>query len=42
MTSKGTSADRHLRVFAETGQLHAVVDHLAAETVQGVPGAPLA
>lgn len=34
---EGTSADRQLRVFAETGHLHAVVDHLAAETVAGVP-----
>ncbi|CAN5261135.1 carboxylate-amine ligase [soil metagenome] len=33
---EGTSADRQLRVFRETGHLHAVVDHLAAETVAGV------
>ena len=33
----GTSADRQLRVFKETGHLHAVVDHLAAETISGVP-----
>ncbi len=33
----GTSADRQLRVFAETGHLHAVVDHLVAETMAGVP-----
>jgi carboxylate-amine ligase len=37
MAREGTSADRQLRVFAETGHLHAVVDHLAAETVAGVP-----
>ncbi|MGI8877944.1 MAG: carboxylate-amine ligase, partial [Candidatus Limnocylindria bacterium] len=37
MARDGTSADRQLRVFAETGHLHAVVDHLAAETVAGVP-----
>ncbi|OYT72812.1 MAG: carboxylate-amine ligase [Chloracidobacterium sp. CP2_5A] len=34
---EGTSADRQLRVFKETnGDLHAVVDNLIAETVQGV------
>ncbi len=33
----GTSADRQLRVYQETGHLHAVVDHVAAETVAGVP-----
>ncbi len=37
IAQEGTSADRQLRVFAETGHLHAVVDHLAAETVAGVP-----
>jgi len=31
--SEGTSADRQLRVFRETGDLRAVVDHVAAETV---------
>jgi len=34
---EGTSADRQLRVFKETGHLHAVVDHVAAETLAGVP-----
>ena len=34
---EGTSADRQLRVFAQTGHLHSVVDQLAAETVAGVP-----
>ena len=33
----GTSADRQLRVYQETGHLHAVVDHVAAETIAGVP-----
>jgi carboxylate-amine ligase len=33
----GTSADRQLRVYAETGSLEAVVDHLMAETMEGVP-----
>lgn len=33
----GTSADRQLRVFEETGSLEAVVDHLMAETIEGVP-----
>jgi len=37
LLEEGTSADRQLRVFRETGHLHAVVDHLAAETVAGVP-----
>ncbi len=31
----GTSADRQLRVFEETGDLKAVVDHLATETIEG-------
>ena len=34
---EGTSADRQLQVFAATGHLHAVVDHLAAETMAGLP-----
>jgi carboxylate-amine ligase len=33
----GTSADRQLRVFAETNDLKAVVDHLMTETMEGVP-----
>ena len=32
---KGTSADRQLRVFQESGSLEAVVDHLVAETLNG-------
>lgn len=32
----GSSADRQLRVFRETGDLKAVVDHLIAETAEGV------
>jgi carboxylate-amine ligase len=38
---EGTSADRQLRVYEQTGSLQAVVDHLAAETVQGVPPRPV-
>ena len=33
---EGTSADRQLAVFRETGDLTAVVDHLAKETMEGV------
>jgi carboxylate-amine ligase len=34
---EGTSADRQLRIFHETnGDLHAVVDNLIQETLQGV------
>jgi carboxylate-amine ligase len=33
----GTSADRQLRVYKETGHLHAVVDQVAAETVAALP-----
>lgn len=32
----GTSADRQLKVFEETGSLEAVVDNLIAETMEGV------
>ena len=32
---KGTSADRQLAVYHDTGSLEAVVDHLAKETVEG-------
>ena len=31
--AEGTSADRQLRVFRDTGDLRAVVDHVASETV---------
>jgi len=34
--AEGTSADRQLHTFAETGSLQAVVEQLAAETVAGV------
>jgi carboxylate-amine ligase len=34
---EGTSADRQLRTFAESGHLHKVVDNLVAETEAGVP-----
>ncbi len=33
----GTSADRQLRVWQETGHLHKVVDAVCEETVRGVP-----
>jgi carboxylate-amine ligase len=36
----GTSADRQLRVWQQTGHMHAVVDQVASETVAGV--APVA
>ncbi|MCB0184111.1 MAG: carboxylate-amine ligase, partial [Caldilineaceae bacterium] len=36
MLREGTSADRQLRVHAATGELKAVVDHLIAETKEGV------
>lgn len=36
MLQNGTSADRQLRVFAEAGDLKAVVDHLIAETKEGL------
>ncbi|HEV8671930.1 MAG TPA: carboxylate-amine ligase [Candidatus Limnocylindria bacterium] len=34
---EGTSADRQLRVWQETGHLHEVVDALCEETIRGVP-----
>jgi carboxylate-amine ligase len=34
---EGTSADRQIRVWKETGHLHTVVDSVAAETIAGVP-----
>jgi glutamate---cysteine ligase / carboxylate-amine ligase len=34
---EGTSADRQIRVWKNTGHLHAVVDSVAAETIAGVP-----
>ena len=34
--AEGTSADRQLEVFRETGSLEAIVDHLMAETIDGV------
>lgn len=37
MVENGSSADRQLRVFAETNDLRAVVDNLANETMEGVP-----
>jgi carboxylate-amine ligase len=36
ITREGTSADRQLAVFNATGSLHAVVDSVAAETVEGL------
>ena len=34
---EGTSADRQIRVWKETGHFHKVVDLVAAETIAGVP-----
>jgi hypothetical protein len=34
--SEGASADRQAEVYARTGSLHQVVDHLIAETREGV------
>lgn len=34
---QGSSADRQRRVYAETGRLDAVVDHLVAETAEELP-----
>jgi carboxylate-amine ligase len=34
---EGTSADRQIRVWKETGHLHTVVDHVASETIAGIP-----
>jgi carboxylate-amine ligase len=36
----GTSAERQVRVYEETGNLKAVVDHLVAETTAGLPTKP--
>ena len=36
MADQGSSADRQLRVFAETNDLKAVVDNLIVETMEGV------
>lgn len=33
---EGTSAERQLAVFEETGSLESVVDHLVAETAEGL------
>ena len=33
---EGSSADRQLAVFEKTGDLKAVVDHLIAETAEGL------
>lgn len=35
--ARGTGADRQMEVFRNTGDLHAVVDYLIAETLDGVP-----
>ena len=37
MVDAGTSADRQIAVYERTGHLHAVVDAVAAETIEGVP-----
>ena len=36
MLENGTSADRQLKVYQETGDLRAVVDSLMKETLEGV------
>jgi carboxylate-amine ligase len=36
MLSEGTSAERQLRVFQQTGDLRAVVQHVVAETREGI------
>jgi len=36
IADEGSSADRQLRVFAETNDLKAVVDNLIVETMEGV------
>ncbi|MDD9948578.1 MAG: carboxylate-amine ligase, partial [candidate division Zixibacteria bacterium] len=36
MLERGSSADRQLRTYDETGDLKAVVDQLAEETVTGL------
>ena len=38
--AEGTSADRQLQTFERTGDLHAVVDQLIAETIEGLETAP--
>ncbi|TMC74988.1 MAG: carboxylate-amine ligase [Chloroflexi bacterium] len=38
---EGTSADRQIRAWKESGHLHAVVDLVARETVAGVPAVAL-
>jgi len=35
--AEGTGADRQLKTYAETGDLHVVVDQIIAETQQGLP-----
>ena len=37
---QGTSADRQIKVFEETGDLKAVVDHLIKETLVGLEDVP--
>ncbi len=37
MVEQGSSADRQLATYAETGSLEVVVQRLAAETMEGVP-----
>ena len=38
---EGTSADRQIRVWKETGHFHTVVDMVASETIAGVPAVAL-
>ena len=37
ISREGTSAERQLRVYKETGDLQAVVRHIVAETRSGIP-----
>ena len=37
----GTSADRQLETFEQTGEVKAVVDQLIRETAEGLPGSPV-
>jgi carboxylate-amine ligase len=40
MVAEGTGADRQLKVFAETGDLKAVMDYIIQQTEEGVPEVP--
>jgi carboxylate-amine ligase len=40
MVAEGTGADRQLKVFAETGDMKAVVDYMIQQTETGLPETP--